>query len=115
MKRLLLVSTSFPDAAYQAGQEAAGQFVYDFAAELARYMAVTAVVPASQSRIEQDGNLTIHRFRVPALPLSLLKPTRPADWPKIWQTLRAGETAVAHAAATQSHPPDHIFALWAVP
>lgn len=113
MKRLLLVSTSFPDAAYQAGQEAAGQFVYDFAVELARHVAVTAVVPASQSRIEQHGNLTIRRFRVPALPLSLLKPTRPADWPKIWQTLRAGETAVARAAA--AHPPDHIFALWALP
>ncbi|GAB4264413.1 MAG: hypothetical protein Kow0080_03440 [Candidatus Promineifilaceae bacterium] len=110
---MLFISTSFPDAAYQAGQEAAGQFVYDFAVELARHVAVTAVVPASRSRTEQAGNLTIHRFRVPALPLSLLKPTRPADWPKIWQTLRAGETAVARAAA--AHPPDHIFALWALP
>lgn len=113
MKRLLFISTSFPDAAYQAGQEAAGQFVADFAAELAQYVAVTAVVPASQPRVEQHGNLTIHRFHVPALPLSLLKPTRPADWPKIWQTLRAGETAVTRAAA--AHPPDHIFALWALP
>lgn len=109
----MVISTSFPDGAYAAGQEAAGQFVYDFVAELAQHVAVTAVVPASQSRIEKEGNLTIHRFRVPALPLSLLKPTHPASWLKIWQTLRAGQTAVATAAA--AHSPDHIFALWALP
>ncbi|MFQ5419254.1 MAG: glycosyltransferase, partial [Anaerolineae bacterium] len=83
------------------------------AVELARQVRVTAVVPGLNPSTATLPNLTIHRFAVPTLPLSLLKPTRRADWGKIWQTLWAGEAAVH--AATQSHPPDHIFALWAVP
>ena len=113
MKRLLLISTSFPDAAYQAGQEAAGQFVYDFAVALARHARVTAVVPGQQSGVTQEDGVTVRRFGVPALPLSLLKPARPTDWGKIWRTMRAGQTAVA--AAVQASPPDHILALWALP
>ncbi|HFQ93169.1 MAG TPA: glycosyltransferase [Anaerolineae bacterium] len=113
MKQLLLISTSFPDAAYQAGQEAAGQFVYDFAVSLARRARVTAVVPGQQSGVTQEDGVTVRRFGVPALPLSLLKPARPTDWGKIWRTMRAGQTAVA--AAVQASPPDHILALWALP
>jgi len=113
MKQIVVLSTSFPDAAYIAGQEAAGMFVYDFVAALARWVRVTAVVPGLQAGVEQDGNLTIRRFAVPGLPLSLLKPTRPADWGKIVRTMRAGGTAVS--AAIQSDSTDHIFALWALP
>lgn len=115
MKHLLVVSTSFPDAAFQAGQEAAGMFVYDFVQELARWVRVTAVVPTATPNpdIEQSGNLTIHRFPVPSLPLSLLKPTNPAQWRSIIQTMRSGQRAVL--SATQREPVDHIFALWALP
>ncbi|MFO7678612.1 MAG: glycosyltransferase, partial [Chloroflexota bacterium] len=115
MKHLLVVSTSFPDAAFQAGQEAAGMFVYDFVLELARWVRVTAVIPttASQNSREQIDNLTIHRFPVPSLPLSLLKPTNPTQWGHIIKTMRSGQTAVLEV--TQHNQIDHIFALWALP
>ncbi|MBK7918589.1 MAG: glycosyltransferase [Chloroflexi bacterium] len=115
MKHLMVVTTSFPDAAFQSGQEAAGMFVYDFVVELARWMRVTAVVPTAnrQGSTEQLDNLTIHRFPVPSLPLSLLKPTNPTQWRSIAQTMRSGQQAVL--AATQREPVDHIFALWALP
>ncbi len=115
MKHLMVVTTSFPDAAFQSGQEAAGLFVYDFVVELAQWMRVTAVVPTAnrQGSTEQLDNLTIHRFPVPSLPLSLLKPTNPTQWRSIAQTMRSGQQAVL--AATQREPVDHIFALWALP
>ncbi|MFO7682218.1 MAG: glycosyltransferase [Chloroflexota bacterium] len=115
MKHIVVVSTSFPDIAFQAGQEAAGMFVYDFVLELARWVRVTAVVPTATSHttVEQLDNLTIHRFPVRSLPLSLLKPTNPAQWRSIAQTMRSGQQAVL--AAVQREPADHIFALWALP
>ncbi len=115
MKHIVVVSTSFPDTAFQAGQEAAGMFVYDFVLELARWVRVTAVVPTAnrQGGAEQLDNLTIHRFPVPSLPLSLLKPTNPAQWHSIIQTMRSGQQAVL--AAAQRESVDHIFALWALP
>lgn len=120
MKHFVVVSTSFPDTAFQAGQEAAGMFVYDFVQELARWVRVTAVVPTaavptvlSTPDIEQSDNLTIQRFPVRSLPLSLLKPTNPVQWRSIIQTMRSGQQAVL--AATQREPVDHIFALWALP
>ncbi len=96
MKHLMVVTTSFPDAAFQSGQEAAGMFVYDFVVELARWMRVTAVVPTAnrQGSTEQLDNLTIHRFPVPSMPLSLLKPTNPTQWRSIAQTMRSGQQAV---------------------
>ncbi len=113
MKRLLLISTSFPDAAYHPGQEAAGQFVYDLARELAHHVSVGAVVPGNRACTEQEGHLTVYRFRVPTLPLSLLKPANPADWPKVLLTLSSGQKAVSSASA--SYSPDHIVALWSLP
>jgi glycosyltransferase involved in cell wall biosynthesis len=116
-QHILLVSTSFPDVAYQAGQEAAGSFVADFVAALGELVRVTAVVPTIQPQPileqEQNGNITIHRFPVPRLPLSLLKPTNPTHWPAIWHTLRAGQHAVQQIANNQQI--DHILALWALP
>jgi glycosyltransferase involved in cell wall biosynthesis len=113
MKHLAVVTTSFPDVAFAAGQEAAGSFVHDFVVELARHIRVTVVAPAGKSGTEQVGNLTIHRFAVPSLPLSLLKPANPLQWPAILQTMRAGQQAVT--AVVQTGNIDHIFALWALP
>lgn len=113
MKRLLLISTSFPDRAYRPGQEAAGQFVYDLVHELTHHVSVCAVVPGNRPCIERDGHLTVYRFRVPTLPLSLLKPANPAHWPKVLLTLCSGQKAVSSASA--SYSPDHIVALWSVP
>lgn len=113
MTHIVIVSTSFPDEAFENGQEAAGAFVYDFVVELANYVEVTAVVPSKQASISKLGNLTIHRFPVSSLPLSLLKPTNPMQWSRIWDTLKSGGTAVLQAV--QSKPTDHIFALWVLP
>jgi glycosyltransferase involved in cell wall biosynthesis len=113
MKHLAVVTTSFPDVAFAAGQEAAGSFVNDFVVELARHVRVTVVAPAGKSGTEQVGNLTIHRFAVPSLPLSLLKPANPLQWQAILRTMRAGQQAVT--AVVQTGNIDHIFALWALP
>jgi len=114
MRHLLVISTSFPDAGYAPGQEAAGMFVDDFVQELAHRVRVTAVVPGQgDSILSASPNLTIRRFAVPSLPLSLLKPTRPMDWGGIVRTMRAGDRAVV--SAIQADPPDHILALWALP
>jgi len=113
MKQLLFVTTSFPDEAFQKGQEAAGGFVADFAQALGQHVPVTVVAPSGRNSIEQNGRLTIRRFAVPSLPLSLLKPQNPTHWLKIRQTLRAGQQAVTEAA--QETAVDYIFALWALP
>jgi glycosyltransferase involved in cell wall biosynthesis len=115
MKHLMVVTTSFPDVAFQAGQEAAGMFVYDFVVELARWVRVTTVAPTSspQANSERIGSLTICRFPVPSLPLSLLKPTHPKQWSNILSTMRSGQRAVEHVV--QREHVDHIFALWALP
>lgn len=115
MKHLMVITTSFPDTAFQSGQEAAGMFVYDFVVELAQWVKVTAVAPTAnpQASTEQIGNLTIRHFVVPSLPLSLLRPTNPAQWTSIVSTMRSGQQAVQDVI--QSDHVDHIFALWALP
>ena len=113
MNHILLCTTSFPDSAFQDGQEAAGSFVADFALVLSKVVSVTVVAPSLQNGIEQHGNLKIHRFAVPSLPLSLLTPKNPAKWGEIIQTLRAGRKAMQEVVNTE--PVDHIFALWALP
>jgi glycosyltransferase involved in cell wall biosynthesis len=113
MNHLTLITTSFPNTAYKPGQEAAGAFVADFAAELAKQVGVTVVAPGGIDDREQIGDLAIHRFAVPKLPLSLLRPTEPRDWPAIVKTLRAGQLALDTAVART--PTDHVFALWTLP
>lgn len=113
MTHILFVSTSFPDEAFQKGQEAAGGFVADFALTLAQRVNVTVVAPSGRTSVEQNGRLTIHRFAVPSLPLSLLKPHNPAHWLKIINTLQAGQQTVMNVV--QETAVDHIFALWALP
>ena len=113
MNHIVVVTTSFPDAAFQAGQEAAGTFVYDFVMELARHIQLTAIAPSNHTTIESQENLTIRRFAVPSLPLSLLKPSNPRQWASIIKTMRSGQNAVQ--AAVTNDKVDHIVALWALP
>ena len=113
MKHIIVVTTSFPDLAFRKGQEAAGMFVHDFVVELGQYMSVTVIAPSSHERIEKLNNLTIVRFAVPLLPLSLLKFSNPVHWGSIFKTLRSGQNAVLKTV--QEKHVDHIFALWALP
>lgn len=110
--KILLVTTSYPDV--NAGEAAAGNFVVDFARNLVKLNAPTTVVaPAAEDRTSVEGGVDVRRFRVPRLPLSLLTPGRPSDWPAIVRTLLAGGRAVDRA--TEETRPDHIFALWVLP
>ena len=110
--KLLLVTTSYPDV--NAGEAAAGNFVVDFARNLVKLNAPTTVVaPAAENRTGLEGGVDVRRFRVPRLPLSLLNPGHPSEWPAIVRTLVAGSRAVYQAAAETQ--PDHILALWVLP
>ncbi|MBW1726427.1 MAG: glycosyltransferase [Deltaproteobacteria bacterium] len=114
MPHIVLVTTSFPDEAFLPGQEAAGTFVADFAEELAKHIRVALLAPSSHNALEHyNNNLTIHRFAVPSLPLSLLKASNPSHWWAIFKTLRAGKAALEKTVATIQV--DHIFALWVLP
>ncbi|HQU15409.1 MAG: hypothetical protein B7Z66_07570 [Chromatiales bacterium 21-64-14] len=108
---LALISTSYPDR--EPGSEAAGAFVADFAEELARHVQVTVLAPARHARVDTEGALTVRRFAVPSLPLSLLRPANPTAWPAIIRTLHAGQRAAE--TLTAGPPIDHILALWALP
>ena len=103
MNHVFIVTTSFHDAALKPGQEAAGAFVADFAQALSQQVHVTVVAPSSRDGEEQGGRLSIRRFAVPKLPLSLLDPINPAHWPAIIKTLRAGQAAL-NSAGLQSAP-----------
>lgn len=112
MKRLLLVTTSYPDL--HQGQAAAGIFVQDFATELARQgMAVEVVAPSESTGLHNEAGVKVRRFAVPKQPLSLLNPRFPGDWAAITQTLASGSRAVLQAC--DAARPDHILALWALP
>jgi glycosyltransferase involved in cell wall biosynthesis len=112
VRRILLVTTSYPEK--NDGAAAAGVFIRDFAHTLARLgIQVDVVTPSmANSQVREDA-VTVTRFAVPRLPLSLLRPARPGDWPAILTTLRAGQRAVLDAC--QRTQPDHILALWALP
>ena len=112
MKRLLLVTTSYPDL--HEGQAAAGVFVQDFAKELARQgVAVEVVAPADTASYRMEDGVIVRRFAVPKQPLSLLNPRRPGDWTAIAKTLASGSRAVMQSC--NAARPDHILALWALP
>ena len=106
-----IITTSYPDDI--PGSEAAGSFVADFARQLAEYVQVTVIAAASSDSISQSGDLKVVRFAVPKLPLSLLKPLRPADWLAIVKTNRNGKRAVERVA--KDNKPNYLFALWALP
>ena len=111
MSHILLTTTSYPDE--NEGAAAAGSFVQDFAQALSARAAVSVVAPGRITRMEWEQSVQVRRFAVPRLPLSLLSPTHPADWPAIVKTLRAGSVAVRQACAES--PVTHLLALWALP
>ncbi len=112
MKRLLLVTTSYPEQG--EGEAAAGTFVRDFARALAAAgVAVEVIAPASKAGVREASGVTENRFAAPRLPLSLLNPAHLQDWPAIFATLSQGQRAVSAACAWRR--PDHILALWALP
>ena len=111
MRHLVLMTSSYPDGS--PGSEAAGSFVADFARALAGHLRVTVLAAGSRESWEVDGNLAVHRFVVPRLPLSLLRASRPGDWPAIWRSLRSGARALEEQVARDR--PDHVLALWALP
>lgn len=111
MRHLALVTTSYPGDT--PGSEAAGSFVEDFARELAGHARITVLAASVRASTQCEGNLTVRRFRVPRLPLSLLSAANPADWPALLRTLRAGGAALDRLC--RDDRPDHVFALWALP
>jgi glycosyltransferase involved in cell wall biosynthesis len=111
LRHIALITTSYPDGT--PGSEAAGSFVADFALELSMHARVTVLAASSENAVEADGNLTVVRFAVQRLPLSLLNPLRPDHWGPILHTLRAGRNALEQLV--QQARPDHVLALWALP
>ncbi len=106
-----VVTTSYPDAT--PGSEAAGGFVADFVARLADHVQVTVVAAASRDDATREGKVDVRRFAVPRLPLSLLRPHDPRDWPAIVRSIRCGHKALQDLVAERR--PDHVLALWALP
>ena len=111
MRTIVLVSTSYPDT--EPGADAAGSFVEDFAVELSRRVRVIVVAASRHDTVEDTGALSVRRFAVPRLPLSLLKPANPLQWPAIMQTLRSGRSALD--AVLEQETVDHVLALWVLP
>jgi glycosyltransferase involved in cell wall biosynthesis len=111
MRHIALITTSYPEGG--AGAEAAGSFVEDFATELSRHVRVTVLAASTTDSLCTNENLTVRRFSVPRLPLSLLNPLLPTHWASIVQTIRSGEKALQEVA--KDDRPDHILALWALP
>lgn len=112
MSNLILLTTSFPGE--HPGSEAAGSYVADLAAALAEYLDVTVVAPGRNNGMERlSSTLTISRFSVPFLPLSLLRPYDPSHWPSIVSTMRFGLRALEDLCGRKKV--DHILALWVLP
>lgn len=114
MKRdtLLVISTSYPESG--DGSEAAGSFVADVAAGLARQFPVRVLAPGRKSfSPEMGGALSVSRFASPGLPLSLLSVRRPDHWPTILRTL--GSMRKQALAADSDGRLAHTLALWALP
>ena len=111
---ILLISTSYPNPKQTPGSEAAGSFVEDFSKALSKHINVTVVAPGPNKVSESyNANLTLRRFKVPYLFLSLLKPYNPAHWPLIIKTLRAGQREVQRIIEEEKI--DYMMALWVLP
>lgn len=108
---IALVTSSYPDGT--PGTEAAGSFVEDFALALASRVRVTVVAASTSTSDLTQNNLRVRRFAVPRLPLSLLRPLWPGDWPALLRTLQSGRDALQTLIIDDR--PDHVLALWALP
>jgi glycosyltransferase involved in cell wall biosynthesis len=111
MPHIALITTSYPDGV--PGSEAAGSFVADFARELSTRLRVTVLAASTAESVSNEGSLSVRRFTVPKMPLSLLRPMHPGDWLPIVRTLKSGREALQSLA--NEDIPDHILALWALP
>jgi glycosyltransferase involved in cell wall biosynthesis len=112
MGNLILLTTSFMGE--HPGSEAAGSYVADLAAALAEYLDVTVVAPGRKNGMERlSSTLTVSRFSVPFLPLSLLRPYDPLHWASIVRTMRFGQRALEDLCGRKKV--DHILALWVLP
>jgi glycosyltransferase involved in cell wall biosynthesis len=112
MGNLILLTTSFPGE--HPGSEAAGSYVADLAAALAEYHDITVLAPSRNSGVERlSSTLTVSRFPVPFLPLSLLRPYDPFHWPSIVRTMQFGLRALEDLCGRKKV--DHILALWVLP
>ncbi len=108
---VVVITTSYPDG--PPGSEAAGSFVEDFVLELSKRVKVSVVAAGKTSSRVQMGAITIYRFAIPKIPLSLLDPKYPGDWGSILFTLYRGYKTLELAIG--EHRPTHLFALWALP
>jgi glycosyltransferase involved in cell wall biosynthesis len=113
MNHIVICSTSFPSQSTSDGKDAAGSFVAEFAKNLAKNNLVTVVAPGLTNDVTNSGNLSVHRFAVASLPLSLLTIKNPKDWLTILSTLKRGQSALESVVI--HNKPAHIFALWALP
>ena len=112
MRHLLIITTSYPFG--QAGTEAAGSFVEDFATAVARHCRVTVLAPGvGPENMDVSASCTVRRYTVPLLPLSRLNPLNPTHWRHIRAVMRAGWDTLA--ATAHADRPDHVLALWALP
>ncbi len=111
MPGIALITTSYPDEV--PGTEAAGSFVEDFAIQLSKSTDVTVLAASREASVSNSDKLSVRRFAVPRLPLSLLKPYKLTHWPAVFATLRAGREALGNLIDDER--PDHVLALWALP
>lgn len=110
---LILVTTSFPIRG--DGSEAAGSFVADLVAVLARHIRVRVVAPGSDTSREQWPNgVEVFRFVAPSRPLSTLKPWHFDDLRWLVRVLRGGQAATRMAVADVGAQ-GSILALWGLP
>lgn len=110
-EHIVIITSSFPYG--EPGSEAAGSFVKDLADELSRHKRITILAPGLEARKEEGERLSICRFAVARLPLSLLSPFNPFHWLLILKAMHAGRDAVQRLVSEKKV--DHILALWAVP
>ena len=111
MKRIVLITTSFPRTV--AGSESAGSFVEDFSAALGRRCRLTVIAPGFGNTVEDGAGYSVHRYDSPERPLSQLKLWSPRDALQILKVMRHGSAVTA--TVVKAEKPDFVFALWALP
>ena len=108
---IAIVTSSFPMTG--DGSEAAGSFVADLVAELAKSVDVKVVAPGRDAVIQQwSERIEVYRYAAPPRALSTLKFWRPDDFLWIARVLRGGLRATR--AATRGGAV-HLLALWGLP